>query len=355
MSGLHYAVEDRKADAVAHLAFARSQKTRNGISGDLRKRKDSCFATVLFLVCTQLVRNQGLLSECKKRLKSYHRCDILEEQERRMDVKKYLERISQFTEYVGKSHIGAYAAQSAYFLMLSLIPIILLLLGIIQYTPVTKADVMTALVLVFPEESMQSFIVGIVNQVYNQSMTIIPVTAITALWSAGKGVLAINRGLNCVYNTKETRNYIILRIRASFYTFVFILAIVMGLVISVFGNNISLFLCKYFPILEETIMLILDSRTVITFCVWFILSLLVYRFLPNKKGSMWKHVPGAVFTSAVCLIISFGFSTYLTFFHGFEGLYGSMTAIILVMLWLYFSMYAMLLGGLLNSLLWTKQ
>ena len=270
-------------------------------------------------------------------------------------MKKRLERLSHFTEYVSKNHIGAYAAQSAYFLMLSLIPIILLLLGIIQYTPVTKADVMTALVLVFPEENMQSFIVGIVNQVYNQSRTIIPVTAITALWSAGKGVLAINTGLNCVYNTKETRNYIILRIRASFYTFVFLLAIVIGLVLSVFGNNISLFICKHFSFLEETIMFILDSRTVITFFVWFVFCLLVYRFLPNRKGSLWKHVPGAAFTAAIFLIISFGFSTYLAVFHGFEGLYGSMTAIILVMLWLYFCMYAVLLGGLLNSLLWSKK
>ena len=142
-------------------------------------------------------------------------------------MKKKIQRLLHFTEYVGKNHIGAYAAQSAYFLMLSLIPIILLLLAIIQYTPATKADVMTAMVLVFPEQSMQNFIVGIVNEVYNQSRTIIPVTAITALWSAGKGVLAINTGLNCVYNTKETRNYIFLRIRASFYIIVFLLAIIL--------------------------------------------------------------------------------------------------------------------------------
>lgn len=268
---------------------------------------------------------------------------------------KRLERLSHFTEYVGKNHIGAYAAQSAYFLMLSLIPFILLLLGIIQYTPVTKADVMTAMVLVFPEQSMQNFIVGIVNEVYNQSRTIIPITAITALWSAGKGILAINTGLNCVYNTKETRNYFFLRIRASFYIIMFLLAIVTGLVLSVFGNYISLFLCKHFPILEDTIMLILESRTIITFFGWFIFALVVYRFLPNRKGSIWKHMPGAAFTAVIFLLISFGFSTYLTLFHSFQGLYGSMTAIILVMLWLYFCMYAVLLGALLNSLLWTKK
>ena len=52
---------------------------------------------------------------------------------------------------------------------------------------------------------MQDFMVGIVNEVYNQSKTVIPITAIVALWSAGKGVLAVSTGLNCAYELRETR------------------------------------------------------------------------------------------------------------------------------------------------------
>ena len=262
-----------------------------------------------------------------------------------------IKKLFHLTEYVGKSHIGAYAAQAAYFLMLSMIPIFLLLLTIVQYTPGTKADVMTAMVLVFPEESMQSFILSIINEVYNQSRAIIPVTVVMTLWSAGKGVLAINTGLNCVYNTKETRSYVVLRLRACFYTIVFILAIVLGLVFSVFGNNISAFINTHFPFLRDTIVVVLESRTVVSFVVWFLFALVVYHFLPNRKNKISKHIPGALFSATAWMLISFGFSTYLTVFKGFSGLYGSMTAIILVMLWLYFCMYAMLLGGLLNSLL----
>lgn len=274
---------------------------------------------------------------------------------RRITMLKKIKKLFHITEYVGKSHIGAYAAQAAYFLMLSMIPIFLLLLTIVQYTPVTKADVMTAMVLVFPEESMQSFILSIINEVYNQSRAIIPVTVVMTLWSAGKGVLAINTGLNCVYNTKETRNYVVLRLRACFYTVVFILAIVLGLVFSVFGNNISAFINTHFPFLRDTIVVVLESRTVVSFVVWFLFALMVYHFLPNRKNKISKHVPGALFSSTAWLVISFGFSTYLTVFKGFSGLYGSMTAIILVMLWLYFCMYAMLLGGLLNSLLASRE
>ena len=264
-------------------------------------------------------------------------------------MKKRITNILDFVNEVTEKHTGAYAAQSAYFFMLSMIPIILLLLTIVQFTPVTKADVMTAMVQVFPERSMQSFMVGIVNEVYNQSRTVIPVTALVAIWSAGKGVLAISAGLNDAYEIDETRNYVYLRIRASFYTVLFILAIVLGLVLSVFGNSISIFVNHRFPFLQETTSMILQMRTIFSFAVMMVLSLLIYHFLPNRKERFRDLIPGAVFTSLGWLVISFIFSMYLSIFRGFSGLYGSMTAIILVMLWLYFCMYVMLLGGLINS------
>lgn len=263
---------------------------------------------------------------------------------------KFIKRVKELTDRIGKNHTGAYAAQSAYFFILSLIPIILLLLTIVQYTPVTKADVMIAMVRVFPEKNMQDFIIGIVNQVYNQSRTVIPVTAVVALWSAGKGVMAISYGLNITYKIRETRNYVFMRIRASMYTILFIIAIVLGLVLSVFGNSISIFINARFPFLKDTTEYILEMRTLVTFIILFGFSLMIYRFLPNHKVKYSEQVPGAIFTAVAWEVISFIFSMYLTIFRGFSGLYGSMTAIILVMLWLYFSMYAILLGGLLNCL-----
>ena len=128
-------------------------------------------------------------------------------------LKNVYAKFIQITTDISEDHVGAYAAQTAYFFMLCFIPIILLLLTLVRYTPVTKADVMTAVIRVFPT-SVDSMITSIVNQVYNQSMGIIPVTVVVALWSAGKGVLAMTSGLNCIYKCPETRNYVLLRIRA---------------------------------------------------------------------------------------------------------------------------------------------
>ena len=72
---------------------------------------------------------------------------------------------------------------------------------------------------------INSMVISIIDEIYRSSLsiTLISVTAITTLWSAGKGFLAIIRGLNSVYEIKESRNYFFLRITATIYTLVLLL------------------------------------------------------------------------------------------------------------------------------------
>ena len=112
----------------------------------------------------------------------------------------------------------------------------------------------------------------------------------------------------------------------------------------------GIFIYHKIPFLAETTDMIMRLRTVISFVVMTGISLLVYHFLPNRKLPFRDLILGSIFCSLGWLVISFVFSMYLTIFKGFSGLYGSMTAIILVMLWLYFCMYVMLLGGLINCI-----
>ena len=265
-------------------------------------------------------------------------------------VKFLYDKVMEITGQVGKDHVGAYAAQAAYFFMLSMIPIILLLITLVQYTPVTKADVMTAVLQVFPK-SVDSLITSIVNQVYNQSGGIISLTIIVALWSAGKGVLALTTGLNCVYDCKETRNYIILRIRATFYTVAFIIVIIFLLVLSVFGNTLNLFVTEHYPVMERLVDQIMRIRGIITPVLLFVFTMMIYKFLPNHIVQLRIQLMGAAFSAVGWMIVSWIFSVYLDIFKGFSSMYGSLTTIVLIMLWLYFCMYILLLGGEVNMIL----
>ena len=268
-------------------------------------------------------------------------------------LKEIYQKILNMTADVTEDHVGAYAAQSAYFFMLCMIPIILLLITMVQYTPVTKADVMTAVIQVFPT-SVDSMITSIVNQVYNQSSGIIPITVVVALWSAGKGVLAMTSGLNCVYKCNETRNYIFLRIRATIYTVMFILVIIFLLVLSVFGNTLNIFIAAHVPILKNLADRLIAMRTIITPIVLMIFCLLIYKFLPNRKDKLRKQLPGAGFAAIGWMIVSWIFSVYVDIFKGFSDMYGSLTTIVLIMLWMYFCMYCILLGGELNMMMYDK-
>lgn len=268
-------------------------------------------------------------------------------------IKDDLKKIMDISEEIAKDHVGAYAAQTAYFFMICMIPIILLLLTLVQYTPVTKADVMTAVIQVFPS-SVDSMMTSIVNQVYNQSTGVISITAIVALWSAGKGVLAMSTGLNCVYKCRETRNYVFLRLRATLYTVMFILVIILLLVLSVFGNSLNLFIEEHVPILSKAADWLIEARTYITPVTLVLFTLLIYKFLPNRKDRYLKQLPGAVFAAIGWMVVSWVFSVYVDVFEGFSTMYGSLTTIVLIMLWLYFCMYSILLGGEINVMMYDK-
>lgn len=266
-------------------------------------------------------------------------------------IKGYAFRIM---DVVSSHHTGAYAAQAAYFFVLSMIPIILLLLTMVQFTSLTKDYIMNAVLQAFPT-TVEGLIESIVDQVYSQSGTIIPITVLVALWSAGRGVLSITNGLNCVYESRETRNYIYLRIRASLYTVIFLVAIILSLVLSVFGNRIAVMLNQHFPVLLRMIDVLIRGRTLITLGILTLFWDTVYKYLPNRKNigktTMKKQLPGAIFTACAWQVISFIFSIYLDIFTGFTTMYGSLTMIILIMLWLYMCMYVILLGGEVNALL----
>ena len=151
-----------------------------------------------------------------------------------------------FMDRVSGDHVGAYATQAAYFLILSFIPCILFLTTLVRYTPITYNMVRDAIVAFVPE-NIQSFVLGIVVDVYKRSTAIVPISALVALWSAGKGMQSLINGLNTIYHVKETRNWLITRIYAVFYTFSLVVALIICLLMLVLGNRIQELAAMYVP------------------------------------------------------------------------------------------------------------
>ena len=263
-------------------------------------------------------------------------------------IKKIIKLVRGFLKAMNEDHVGAYAAQSAYFIMLSFIPFIILLLTLIQYTTLTRADIYGAAQVIFPD-SMNGFVIDIINEVYSKTAVTVSLSAITAAWSAGKGFLALMRGMNSVYDVEEQRNYIILRFRSAIYTIVFVISIILSLVVLVFGNSIHQAAVVHLPFLAVITGMILQLKDVVAIAFFTLVFMLLYKFVPNRKARLLSQAPGAIFSSVCWYLFSIGFSLYVTYTPGLNNMYGSLTTIILAMLWLYFCMYIILLGAEINS------
>ena len=248
-----------------------------------------------------------------------------------------------------KDEITVYAAQASFFIVLAFFPFTMLLLTLIQFIPsVNKSDLLIILINLFPE-MLHSLVIGIVDDLYLKSPgTMLSVTALTALWSAARGMMGIERGLNRVYGFTEKRNYIVRRLVCAGYTLLFIIVCVISLALLVFGNSLQNLFIRFFPVVGNIVRHIISFRTLLSMALFLFAFVLLYTIVPEKKQDPWQQLPGAIFAAIGWLLFSYGFSFYFTNFSHYSYMYGSLTAVVVLMLWLYICICILLIGAELN-------
>lgn len=254
-----------------------------------------------------------------------------------------------FSRQLRNKNISSFAASTAFFLFLSLIPMLMLLCAIIPYTPIKEADLMSLITDLVPT-SMDSLFINIIVDVYDKSIGVISVTAVATLWSAGKGIMALMRGLNAIHEVEEKRNYFTLRLVACFYTVMVLVVLIFSLLLMVFGGFILGIINSRLPQAMFLVDLFMEVRLMLLWVVITIAIALIYTYIPKSKLGFGKQLPGAIVASVGWSVITFGFSVYIDRFKGFT-MYGNLTTIIVLMLWLYACMYMIMAGALLNRYL----
>lgn len=260
------------------------------------------------------------------------------------------EKINELSKNMKEDHISESSAQCAYYTILSFIPFVILLITLIQYTHIDQQTLFNVISKIIPS-SMNEFVLGIVKEVYSKSIGTISISIIFTLWSAGKGLFALTKGLHSVYNIngEKQKSVIYLRLMSIIETIIFIVLIMIGLVLLVFGNSLKSIIQNHFGALEN-FNIFLQVLTEIGFIfATFIIFLLLYKFMPKHKVTLKSQIPGAVFGAIALNVISFVFSKYLDIFKGFSITYGSLTTLMLVMMWTYLCFYSLFLGAELNK------
>ena len=285
-----------------------------------------------------------------------------------------------FQKSLSRNAVGAYSAQAAFFIITSFFPFMLLMVSLLRFTPLDTAIVHQSL----ENEVFGAISGGFISQLIREITlkatpgALLGAAGISAIWAASRCLIAIIEGLNKVYSTKMKMNFVVLRLVSVLYVFVLQLMIIVSLGILVFGERINNWIAVEFNlrILSEQAE---NLRWAFGFLLLILFFMFVYTVVPDR-GKVEKHaigdnngnnseqtnfhgknrpkifyeMPGAVLSAVGWLGFSWVFSVYTSNFANFGAVYGSLTAAVSLMLWLYFCMYILFVGAQFNVWLQSK-
>ena len=247
--------------------------------------------------------------------------------------------------------ISIHAASACYFMTLAVFPLLVLVLSILRYTPLELQTLLEILDGLVPTALMGA-VERLVRSTYeNSSTALLSVSAVVALWSAGRSIYGLVMGLNAIYGVKESRNYFHIRGMNALYMVLFLVVLVLTLVIHVFGKAMVAMLPVEALSIFGFVADIVNSRHLLLLLVQTALFTAMYAALPNKRNPAGECVPGAVLASIGWQGFSAIFSLYVDNFRAYANIYGSVYAVALCMLWLYCCIYIIFLGGAFNRFL----
>lgn len=264
-------------------------------------------------------------------------------------IKKIFRLIFEVANGSFKDNIGAFSAQSAFFMTISFIPLIMLFLSLLKFIPLPVDLIISGVVSVFPGGAKE-LVSSLINESFDKSdAAVISITAVSTLWAASIGVFSLVKGLNKVYHTDETRNYFAVRIMSMLYTMLFLVILVLCLLLFVFGNTITEAIEKTLPHGFGVAALILSGRFLIGMVILSGLFLLIYTIVPNRKTKFSTQIPGAVISSLGWVGFSGIFSFYYENMANYSYLYGSLSVMVFFMLWLFICIYILFIGAEINK------
>ncbi len=247
------------------------------------------------------------------------------------------------------------AAQLSYYFLLALFPLLLFLTSLLGYFAQAgtqlRGELLSYLSTVVPGQASVLINTTIDEVSKASSGGKLSFGLLAALWAASNGMGAICNALNVAYEVKETRSWWKIRLVAVGLTIALSLLILSALVLVLFGGHIANFIAAHlmFGSVFTTTWKILQWPLVLAFVLG--AFALIYYIAPDLKARRkWAWItPGSVLAVLLWLLVSFAFRLYLHFFDSYSATYGSLGAVIILMLWFYLTGAAVLIGGEVNS------
>ncbi|MCH5297663.1 MAG: YihY/virulence factor BrkB family protein [Ruminococcus sp.] len=267
-------------------------------------------------------------------------------------VRKILDKYDPIISKCSHDNVFAIAGQSAFFIILSAVPLLMFIVSLFQNLKIPIELVEEVLSGIFAPRMIDQ-ISTYLTDAYQSAVGISFISLIVTLWSASQGIHAITNGLNRIYDAYENRNWLFLRIRAMIYTVILFAIILTLIIILVLGKSINNLLNPYLVGLPDFVSVIYNMRYLIIFVMLMILFALIYRNFPNisreqhKEYGIKSQFPGAFLCTISWFVLSLGISVYVDDFNGFS-IYGGLTRLAVVMIWIYFCMVCLMICAEIN-------
>ncbi|MBQ3251924.1 MAG: YihY/virulence factor BrkB family protein [Oscillospiraceae bacterium] len=261
---------------------------------------------------------------------------------------RYVVRLTKLFRRIASLQVPLYSSQASYFIILSAFPLLVLVLTLVRFTGLDVQSLSDLVEGILPAALRPMAEKFIITTYYTATGAVMSVSAVTALWSAGRGVYALMNGLNAAYEVQETRSFLHTRLVCLLSTFVFLAVVLLTLVLQVFGNTILGFLRNMDGLLFRFLTEVVDLRFFLLLVLQTAVFTALYTALPNRKKRISQGIPGALLSSIGWLVFSDLFSIYVGYLSDFITFFGSVYALALSMLWLYFCICILFYGAALN-------
>jgi membrane protein len=263
-------------------------------------------------------------------------------------------RLIRFLKRLGnemkKDRATGLAAEQAYYYMLSVFPLLVLALSIIPYLNIDPQKVIEFLQTIMPPETVSVFEENINDFVNKPNGGLLTVGILGTIWSASNGMNAFIGAMNQAFNVEETRPFYLVRLLSIGLTIGLIFAFLIAFFLPVFGGIIIGQLENIINIPGSTAIILNVLRFIIAFFVIFTIITTLYRIAPNVNKTFKELFPGAIVATIIWQMVSIGFSFYVSSFGNYSATYGSLGGVIILMLWLFLTGLALVIGGEINAI-----
>lgn len=263
------------------------------------------------------------------------------------------EKFSRFFKTVKtrmtEAEIGNSSAVIAYYLLLSIFPLIIAVGNILPYLRINPDTVLVYMAQAMPETVYHLLRGTVENLLINSNGGLLSISAVTTLWAASKSVNALQIAMNKIYGVKKRTNLIIVRLFSFIMVFFFLAAIVLVVAVFGLGQIILDYLQPIFNLPQSIAGLFGTLKWPATMIVLFVIMSSIYYFIPNAKIRFRSVLPGAIFTSIGWMILSQVFGLYARYFSKGITSYGVIGSFIVFMLWLNFAARLIIIGGIANA------